>query len=47
MPDASASEVLHTCSAGKEIAETGSLILDWVTLGELGNKNIFTNIVRG
>ena len=46
VPDASAYEVLHTCSPTKEIAGTGSPILDRVTLGKPGNKNSFADIVR-
>ena len=45
MPDASASEVLHTCSPAKEIAGTGSPILDRMTLGKLGKKNSFADIL--
>ena len=47
MPDASASEVLHTCSPGKEIDGTGSPILDRVTLGKPGTKKSFADILRG
>ena len=47
MPDASASEVLHTCSPGKEVAGTGSPILDRVTLRNHGKKKSVSDIVRG
>ena len=45
MPDASSSEVLHTFSTAKEIAGTGSPILDQMMLGKPINKNIFSDIV--
>ena len=45
MPYASAYEVLHTCSTSKEIACTGSTILDRVALRKSGNKNSFSPIV--
>ena len=46
MPDASASEVLHTSIPDKEISGTGSPILDRVTIGNPGKKKIFSKIVR-
>ena len=46
IPDVSASRVLHTCIPAKEIAETGSPILDRMKLGNMGRKNIFAGIVR-
>ena len=45
MPDASASEVLRTCSPAKEIAGTGSPILDRMTLGKPGKKKSFADIL--
>ena len=46
MPDASSSEVLHTYSPAKEIAGTGTPILDWMALGKPGKKNSFSDIVK-
>ena len=44
--DASASEVLHTCSPVKGRARTGSPILYRVTLEKTGKKESFSDIVR-
>ena len=46
MSDASSYEVLHTCSPAKEIAGTGSPILNRMVLGKLEKKNSFPDIVR-
>ena len=46
MPDVLASGVLHTCSTAKEIARTGSPILDQMTSRNPGKKNSFADIVR-
>ena len=47
MSDASASEVLHTCSPSKEIDGTGSPIQDQVTSRNPGRKTNFAAIVIG
>ena len=47
MLDASSSEVLRTCSFGKEIAGTGSPLLERLTLGNFRKKNSFAVILRG
>ena len=42
----SASVILHTHSPAKEIAGTGSPILDRMTLGKPGKKKSFADIAR-
>ena len=46
MPDVSASGVLQIHGPTKEIAGTGSPILDRMALGKPRMKNIFAGIVR-
>ena len=46
IPDASAYEVLHTCSPAKEIAGTGSPILDRMTSGKPRKKKSFSEIYK-
>ena len=46
MPDVSASGVLQIHGPAKEIAGTGSPILDRMALGKLGKKKSFADIVR-
>ena len=46
MPDVSASGVLQIHGPAKEIAGTGSPILDRMALGKLGKKKSFADIAR-
>ena len=45
IPYASSSDFSYTFSTAKEIAGTGSTILDQMMLGKPRNKNIFSDIV--